>query len=65
MSETTEEIPLTEEEKNAIWAAINKMQPDDEDTGVVIDEKFDGDTEKYLTTMAGCHNIPIGSESLK
>ena len=66
MSEPVKEIPLTEGEKNAIWAAINsRMQEDDEDPGVVIDESFNGDTEKYLRTMAICHHIPIGSESLE
>ena len=64
MSEPVKEIPLTEGEKNAIWAAINsRMQEDDELPEVIIDEKFDGDAEAYLRTMAGCHNIPIGSES--
>ena len=64
MPEPVKEIPLTQEEENAIWAAINNNPPgDDEDPGVIIDRDYNGNTDAYLRNMAGWHNIPIGSKT--
>ncbi len=62
MSEPVKEIPLTENEKSAVWSAINhNMQEDDEDPRVVIDRDFGGKEDDYLRVMARCHSVPIGS----
>ena len=62
MPKPAEQIPLTENEKSAVWSAINRnMQEDDEDPRVVIDRDFGGKEDDYLRVMARCHSVPIGS----
>jgi len=54
-------MKLTDQEKSAIWAAIRQATtPDDRPSTAVIDEDYGGDTEKYLTVMAGYLGVPIG-----
>ncbi|MBZ9572637.1 hypothetical protein KJA17_00365 [Patescibacteria group bacterium] len=53
--------PLTEEEKIKIWFAIEKKRAfDDKPPEDVIKDSFEGDTEKYLRTMAEWHHVSIG-----
>jgi len=62
MPKPAEQIPLTDDQKDAIWTVINgKTAEDDEDPRVVIDRDFGGKEDDYLRVMARCHNIPIGS----
>lgn len=53
--------PLTLEERAEINHVISqKMNEDDRDPHMIIEEDYDGDMDLYLRTMAELHHIPVG-----
>lgn len=61
IEKTSREVePLSDEIKEQIWTAIdNHTSEDDTPPFQVIEESFEGNTERYLRSMAGWHNIKI------
>ena len=56
--------PLSEADAARIWAAIGEKMVDyDERPGWVIENRYGGDTNWYLRTMAEWHGVAIDGKS--